>query len=59
MIRVTDLTKSSGSQELFTDIAFTLGKGEELPGRVRIFVHRGDAVAAGVAARYRYFVEGR
>lgn len=38
---------------------FTLGKGEELPGRVRIFVHRGDAVAAGVAARYRDFVEGR
>lgn len=38
---------------------FQLAKGEALGGRVRIFVHRGDAAAAGVAARYRDFVEGR
>ncbi|GAB4153346.1 MAG: hypothetical protein Fur0037_22160 [Planctomycetota bacterium] len=38
---------------------FALAKDGEIGGRVRLFVHRGDAAAAGVAARYREFVEGR
>lgn len=35
---------------------FTLAKGEELRGRVRLFVHHGDAVTGDVAARYREYV---
>jgi hypothetical protein len=40
-------------------VRFTLAKGEELQGSVRIFVHRGDAVTGKVAERYREYVEGR
>jgi hypothetical protein len=38
-------------------VKFTLEKGEELSGRVRIFVHRGDAVTGRVAERYREYVD--
>ncbi|MCC6782741.1 MAG: PmoA family protein [Planctomycetes bacterium] len=37
---------------------FALAAGDELRGRVRIFVHRGDARAGAVAARYRAYVRG-
>jgi hypothetical protein len=40
-------------------VKFTLAPGEAIGGSVRIHVHRGDAAAAGVARRYRDFVEGR
>ncbi|MBI5849856.1 MAG: PmoA family protein [Planctomycetes bacterium] len=38
---------------------FVLARGESLGGRVRIFVHRGDATSGKVAARYREYVAGR
>ncbi|MBK8095478.1 MAG: PmoA family protein [Planctomycetes bacterium] len=40
-------------------VKFTLGQGEELRGRVRLFVHRGDAATGDVAGRYREYVAGK
>lgn len=37
---------------------FTLDRGESLRRRVGILVHRGDVKEAGVAERYRQYVEG-
>lgn len=37
-------------------VKFMLAKDEEMRGRVRLFVHRGDAVTGNVAARYREYV---
>ncbi len=36
---------------------FTLARGEALSGAVRLYVHRGDAETARVAARYRAWVD--
>jgi hypothetical protein len=37
---------------------FTLAKGESISRRVGIYVHRGDVEQAGVAERYRQYVQG-
>lgn len=38
---------------------FTLAQGEAVTGKVRLFVHRGDAASESIRMRYRDWVEGR